>query len=88
MCREAEGGQVSGVSDRECLRCQLGNHAENKAKGKTSGYVQISRTRLFRDILFEGPAVVLGLTDVVTCTKAGYLYLAQGKGFDRRMITA
>lgn len=76
------------MSDRECLKCQLGNYAENKAKGKTSGYVQTSGTRLLRDILFERSAVFLGLTDVVTSTKAGYLYLAQGKGFVRRMITA
>lgn len=79
LCREAEGGQISGVSDRECLRCQLGNYAEKKAKGKTTRYVQTSRVRLLRDILFEGPAVVLDLTDAVTCTKAGCLYLAQGK---------
>lgn len=58
-----------GCQTRECLRCQLGNYAEKKAKGKTNGYVQISGTRLLRDILLEGLAVVLGLTDVVTAPK-------------------
>lgn len=65
-----------GCQKRECLRGQLGNYVEKKAKGKSSGCVQTSGTKLLRDILFEGPADVLGLTDVVTCTKAGYPYLA------------
>lgn len=40
-----------------------------------------------KDILFEGPAVALVLTDAVTCSKPGSLYLAQGVWFVRRMIT-
>lgn len=61
---------------------------ENKAKRKKKWVcTNKSDNGLLKSVLLEGPAVVLVLTDAVTCSEPGYLRLAQGVWFVRGTIT-